>query len=176
MLVLMALAAVEGWKPTAHTILNGRFPVLHAYSRNGVSRGGKRGGRSGPKPAERVTTEVVHDGTIPPILERAKSGHLVGANVVFSAGEVDYGDGSGEARRVSDKHFFSSKGWAMLSPPPSGSLLERLGVEATQPSRIQVAAWPEIRAGHHAILADQTGSGKVRDGRALPCLSCTAPF
>lgn len=60
-------------------------------------------------------------------------------------------------------HFFSKKS---LSDPSfqADEVFEQLceGIGISKPSKIQSLAWPVLRSGQHAILAEQTGSGKVR--------------
>jgi hypothetical protein len=59
-------------------------------------------------------------------------------------------------------HFFSRK--SLTDPSFQADVLfEKLckGAGLTQPSRIQSLAWPVLQSGKHAILAEQTGSGKA---------------
>jgi len=58
------------------------------------------------------------------------------------------------------KFFFSQKGFEDIGASAEGiKALEVLGI--TQPSKIQAQAHRVISAGHNAIIADQTGSGKT---------------
>lgn len=62
-------------------------------------------------------------------------------------------------------HFYSQK--ELLDPSfysgPSPKLFKRLcdSVDIERPSKIQALAWPTVLKGSHAVVADQTGSGKT---------------
>jgi hypothetical protein len=64
--------------------------------------------------------------------------------------------------KATTSHFFSQKSLSDSSfqtDPVFENLCSGIGI--SQPSKIQSLAWPVLLSGKHAIIAEQTGSGKV---------------